>query len=89
MPIYEFKCQACAHTFEELILPWKENAERTPVCPSCQAKDVEKVLSVFAVKTDATRQSNLNTARKAARKIKQEKDTEDQKQIMEHAAEHH
>ena len=43
----------------------------------------------FAVKTDATRQSNLNTARKAARKIKQEKDTEEQKQIMEHAAEHH
>ena len=89
MPIYEFTCRGCHQEFEQLILPWKPDAERIPVCPSCQSQDVEKMMSVFAMNSDTLRKTHLATARKKARKVKQEKDTEEFKQTLEHAAEHH
>ena len=48
MPIHEFACRACGHRFEELV----RGSER-PACPHCQATDLEKLLSVFAVKGPA------------------------------------
>jgi putative FmdB family regulatory protein len=42
MPIYEYECQACGHTFEE----WQKMSDR-PVrtCPKCKARKVEKLIS--------------------------------------------
>lgn len=40
MPLYEFACKKCDHTFEELVL-----AREAVQCPHCQTEDVERLLS--------------------------------------------
>ena len=47
MPIYEYLCRGCGHSFEELTLS-ATNAQRT-ACPKCDGKRVERLLSAFAV----------------------------------------
>lgn len=44
MPIFEYKCQDCNHTFEKLV----PRSEFPVECPACQSDKVEKQLSVFA-----------------------------------------
>jgi putative FmdB family regulatory protein len=44
MPIYEYTCKTCHTDFERLV-----RGDTTPRCPSCDASDVEKQLSAFAV----------------------------------------
>jgi len=42
MPIYEYECQACGHTFEE----WQKMSDKPiRVCPKCKARKVEKLIS--------------------------------------------
>ena len=41
MPLYEYVCRKCSRQFEELIF-----GDAVPTCPSCQSKDLERVLSV-------------------------------------------
>jgi len=42
MPTYEYQCRACGHLFEEF-----QKMSDAPLedCPSCQTKDVQKLLS--------------------------------------------
>jgi putative FmdB family regulatory protein len=46
MPIYEFKCNRCGHTFEQLILSSHE--EKNVNCPSCGEGDTSKLMSSFS-----------------------------------------
>ena len=47
MPLYDFRCRACAHEFEALV-----RAGHDPVCPACGAADLEKLLTrAFSVKS--------------------------------------
>ena len=89
MPIFEFDCRACGHHFEQLVMPWWENAGKTPECPSCHAATVEKALSISAVSSESTRQSALQKARQRNSKVVQEKETEEFKMMVDHANEHH
>jgi putative FmdB family regulatory protein len=42
MPIYEYECKACGHTFEE----WQKMSDKpVRVCPKCKARKVEKLIS--------------------------------------------
>ena len=41
MPLYEFSCQACEHTFEALVF----NGEAV-ACPECHGDRLERLLSV-------------------------------------------
>jgi putative FmdB family regulatory protein len=43
MPLYEYSCQACEHSFEALVF----NGEAVE-CPECQGQRVERQLSVPA-----------------------------------------
>jgi putative FmdB family regulatory protein len=43
MPLYEYACRRCDHTFEELVL----NGEQV-ACPECRTTQVERLLSVPA-----------------------------------------
>lgn len=45
MPLYEYVCRKCSHPFEELVFGRHE-----PRCPSCDARAVERVLSVPAAR---------------------------------------
>lgn len=44
MPIYEYRCQACGHVFEELT----RLSAPAPACPKCQSADTARQLSSFA-----------------------------------------
>jgi putative FmdB family regulatory protein len=44
MPLYEYACGKCNHEFEALVFPGDEAVE----CPKCQARRVERRLSVPA-----------------------------------------
>jgi putative FmdB family regulatory protein len=44
MPLYEYICPHCEHTFEELVF----GSDAAVECPKCQAKSVERLLSVPA-----------------------------------------
>jgi putative FmdB family regulatory protein len=50
MPLYEYACQTCEHTFETLVL----NGEKVE-CPECHGHKLERLLSVPArPKTEST-----------------------------------
>lgn len=52
MPLYEFTCKKCGHTFEELIsLADLESGKL--ICPACKSKRVEKGFSAFATGSDS------------------------------------
>lgn len=48
MPIYEFACQECQKTFEQLVL--SASAVGQVTCPSCGSPQVRKKMSTFASK---------------------------------------
>lgn len=45
MPIYEYRCGKCGHTFEKLIRGMTEETE--PQCPNCGEAKVERIVSLF------------------------------------------
>ena len=81
MPLYEFKCLGCGHQFEALVRPH----EGSPLCPSCQGDDLERILSMFAVSSEATRATNLNRARKAGEKERRDKREAEMDEIRHHS----
>jgi len=44
MPIYEFSCRRCHHSFEELV----RSAGEVVACPECASPEVQRELSVFS-----------------------------------------
>jgi putative FmdB family regulatory protein len=59
MPLYEYQCRACGHSFETLV----RDSEQ-PACPACQSHDIERLLSSFGVSSEARSHSTLQTARR-------------------------
>lgn len=59
MPIYEYLCKSCGHEFEALV-----RKTGAPVCPSCGATDLERLLSLPALKTESTKAQAMKAARK-------------------------
>jgi putative FmdB family regulatory protein len=43
MPIYEYRCDPCDKTFEELIVRKSDEAE--VACPECKSREVSRLLS--------------------------------------------
>jgi putative FmdB family regulatory protein len=59
MPLYEYQCRACRHSFETLV-----RGSEQPACPACQSLDIERLLSSFAVSSEARSHSVLQAARR-------------------------
>jgi putative FmdB family regulatory protein len=59
MPIYEYRCKGCGHEFETLV-----QRGTTPECPSCKGHELEKLISMPAVKSDSTHALALKAAKK-------------------------
>jgi putative FmdB family regulatory protein len=68
MPLYEFECRGCGRQFELLV-----RTGDSPACPSCLSVDLERILSMFAVSSEATRATNLDRARKAGAKERRDR----------------
>jgi putative FmdB family regulatory protein len=60
MPIFEFACRACGHAFETLVRPGTD----VPSCPSCKSAELEKLMSIPAVKSETTHGMALRAAKK-------------------------
>jgi len=56
MPLFEYACRACGHRFESLVF-----GNKTPACPSCGAKRLDKQHSTFAA-VSASGSSSLPVA---------------------------
>lgn len=59
MPLFDYKCNACASTFEALVLKGKE-----PVCKGCGSADLERLLSLPAVRSSSTTDLAMRSAKK-------------------------
>jgi putative FmdB family regulatory protein len=59
MPIFEYHCKGCEHDFELLVLKGT-----TIACPQCQSGDLERLLSIPAVKSDSTHALAMKAAKK-------------------------
>ena len=44
MPLFDYTCRGCTHTFEHLT-----RSGHDPACPQCGSTDVEKQMSMFSV----------------------------------------
>lgn len=67
MPIYDFKCRTCGRQFEELV-----KLGQTPNCPACSGTDLEQLVSLPAVSTEASRRRSFAKARERASKVQKE-----------------
>ena len=50
MPIHDYACHACDARFEALT-----RGGSSPVCPECGSEDLERLLSLPAIRSSATR----------------------------------
>ena len=85
MPLYEFKCSACGHRFDELV-----RLGETPECPSCHDLAPERLFSTTAgVSTDRSRKKAVGVARRAAGEVKREKDHAQREYERNYFKDHH
>ncbi len=47
MPMYEYACRKCGHSFEKLVKSM--SSTEAVICPECKLKQTDRKLSVFAV----------------------------------------
>ena len=59
MPIYDFSCKSCGHEFEALV-----RGSKQPACPECKSEELEKLLSLPAVKSEMTHGLAMRAAKK-------------------------
>ena len=62
MPVFEYQCRQCGHTFEMLIM-----GATQPVCPACQSHHLEKMFSVCAINAHPSGQLGPDTRGKHVR----------------------
>jgi putative FmdB family regulatory protein len=79
MPIYEYQCKGCGHQFETLV-----RKSDTPGCPSCHSVDLERLLSLPALKTESTKAQALKAAKKRDKAIGTERTIEQLKYERSH-----
>jgi putative FmdB family regulatory protein len=68
MPIFEYSCKQCQTAFELLV-----RAGTKPACPKCGGVEIERLLSVPAIKSDATHRAALASAKSRDRKLGNER----------------
>ncbi len=62
MPIYEYTCKGCGEEFELLL-----RHDTTAACPACQREDIERHLSLTAIKSSGTHGLAMRAAKKRDR----------------------
>jgi putative FmdB family regulatory protein len=84
MPLYEYKCAACAHQFEVLIM----KPTQTIACPSCAGDVVERLLSTFSASSDTTRQASTASAYKYNNRLNAKQEPDKSRVQIEHKHQH-
>lgn len=65
MPLFDYRCQVCGHTFEAYV---RSQDPPPSQCPECHAARLERLLSSFAVSSSETRQAAASKQVAAAAK---------------------
>jgi putative FmdB family regulatory protein len=60
MPLYDFRCRACGREFEGLV---RAADPAPPECPGCHGRDLEQLLSTFAVSSAEKTQASATAKR--------------------------
>ena len=60
MPIFDYQCRQCKSEFELLVI-----GKTVPECPSCQGRDLEQMLSTFAVSSEGMKLASAAKSRRA------------------------
>ncbi len=47
MPLYEYNCEECGTTFEQLVAA--RDRDNGAVCPDCGSKRIRRLISTFAM----------------------------------------
>jgi putative FmdB family regulatory protein len=84
MPLYEYRCSACSHEFELLIL----KASQPIVCRACGSESVERLLSMFAVSSESSREANTASAYKYNNKLNAKQEPDKARVQIEHKHQH-
>lgn len=63
MPTYDYRCPPCGHTFEALV-----RHDQAASCPECGSRELEKLLSLPFVRSEATRSRALRAANERDRR---------------------
>ena len=84
MPLYEYKCTGCGNQFELLV---RLKAE-TVACPACGSDAVERVVSMFAVNSESTRQASTAAAYKYNNKLNARQEPDKPRVQIEHKHQH-
>jgi putative FmdB family regulatory protein len=79
MPLYEFACLDCGKRFEALV-----RTSTLPTCPDCEGHKLERLLSMFSVNSEGTRQSNLRDGRRRNLKDQRDKVMAEREAIHDH-----
>jgi putative FmdB family regulatory protein len=61
MPIYEYKCNDCSNNFETLVM-----GSSKPECPSCNSKDLARLMSACGFVSKSSGPSGETTQVKSA-----------------------
>lgn len=80
MPLFEYRCLSCESEFELLI-----RGSAVPVCPSCGATNLERMLSMFAVSSEDSQMRNRETLGTQQR----QKATANRKESEHYKTDHH
>jgi putative FmdB family regulatory protein len=59
MPMFDFVCTSCQHSFETLV-----RGSAQPACPECGSTALEKQLSLPALKTSGTHAKAMDAAKR-------------------------
>jgi putative FmdB family regulatory protein len=62
VPIFEYRCRACPHEFETLV-----RAGDIPACPKCGSTQLEKLLSLPAIRSETTHGLAMRAAHRRAK----------------------
>ena len=68
MPIYEYRCRECSHEFELFV-----RGAMTPACASCRSAELERLISLPSVHSEARRERSLAAAKKRDAKLGSER----------------
>ncbi|MCY3601044.1 MAG: zinc ribbon domain-containing protein [Gemmatimonadetes bacterium] len=68
MPIYEYRCRECSHEFELLV-----RGPMTPACAACGSEELDRLISLPRVHSDARKERSLAAAKKRDAKLGSER----------------
>jgi putative FmdB family regulatory protein len=83
VPIYEYECTSCGERFELLA-----RGSATPACPSCDGRDLERLLSLPSITSEGSGGRSLADAKSRRRGMQQELHASEHDATVDHHDDH-